>query len=247
MRFKDQVVVVTGGNSGIGRATVLHFAREGARIAIADLADAVPADLVEALGTAPFYRRVDVAKRDAVMAFFAEVLAEMGQIDVLVNSAGVGGVRARADVYPEDTFDFVMDVNVKGTMFCMQAALQHFFERQRGAVVNIASMAGQIVMNGHLAYATSKHAVIGLTKAAAVDFARYGIRINAVCPAFTHTPMFDSIEGLDKLRESLRQATPMKRFAEPDEIARVILFLASDEASYMTGTSVNVDGGMILQ
>jgi NAD(P)-dependent dehydrogenase (short-subunit alcohol dehydrogenase family) len=243
MRFQNKIVLLTGGNSGIGKATALAFLAEGARVMIADLAQTAGADLQEKVA----YRQVDVTQKTAVKKLVQETIQHFGTLDILVNSAGISGTRARADAYPEADFDAVMNVNVKGTLFAMQAALVYFREQRRGTIVNIASMAGHIVMAGHLAYAASKHAVLGITKAAALEFARLGVRINAVCPAFTHTPMFDELEMEEAIREGLRQATPMKRFADPKEIAASILFLASDEASYITGTGLMVDGGMILQ
>lgn len=243
MRFKDKVVIITGGNSGIGKATALAFAKEGAKIMIADLAEKIDGDLQNMAS----YFQTDVTKKTEVERLVQHTIQSFGRLDILVNSAGISGTRARADVYPEVDFDQVMNVNVKGTLFGMQAALTYFREQKRGAIVNVASMAGHIVMSGHLAYAASKHAVLGITKAAAVEFAKMGIRINAVCPAFTHTPMFDDLEMDNAIREGLRQATPMKRFAEPKEIAAGILFLASDESSYITGTGLMIDGGMILQ
>ncbi|MFN7115242.1 MAG: SDR family NAD(P)-dependent oxidoreductase [Saprospiraceae bacterium] len=243
MRFKNKVVLITGGNSGIGKAAALAFAAEGAQIMIADLADNQD-DTLKEIAT---YRQVDVTQKTAVDELVQATIQQFGTLDILVNSAGISGTRARAEVYPEADFDQVMNVNVKGTLFAMQAALAYFRQQQRGTIVNIASMAGHIVMPGHIAYAASKHAVLGITKAAALEVAKLGIRINAVCPAFTHTPMFDDLAMEDALREGLRQATPMKRFADPKEIAAGILFLASDESSYITGTGLMMDGGMILQ
>jgi len=243
MRFQDKVVLITGGNSGIGKATALGFAKEGAKVMIADIAGNIDAALEDKVS----YLQTDVTKKTQIESTVQYTIQTFGTLDIVVNSAGISGVRARADRYSEADFDLVMDVNVKGTLFSMQAALAYFREQKRGTIVNVASMAGHIVMSGHIAYAASKHAVLGITKAAAVEFAKMGIRINAVCPAFTHTPLFDNLEMDEAIREGLRQATPMKRFADPQEIAAGILFLASDESSYITGTGLMMDGGMILQ
>lgn len=164
-----------------------------------------------------------------------------------MNNAGVGGPQKRTDEYTDEDFDQVMNVNVKGVWYGMKASLPYFKERKTGCIVNIASLAGHVVMGGYIAYAASKHAVLGMTKVAAVEFARYGIRINAVCPGFTLTPMFEAVEVHEKFRENLQHAIPMKRFGQPEEIAKTILFLASDEASFTTGQGLIVDGGLGLQ
>jgi len=243
MRFKEKVVLITGGNSGIGKATALAFAREGAHVVIADIAEKMDAPLAESM----IYIRTDVTQFSEVENMVATAIQAFGTVDVLVNSAGISGARARTDEYPEDAFDKVMNINVKGTWFGMKAVLPHFFAKKSGTIVNIASMAGHIVMAGHIAYTASKHAVLGMTKTTAVEFAKYGIRVNAVCPGFTHTPMFDDLDTPDNVREALRQAIPMKRFGQPEEIASAILYLASDESSFVTGTGMILDGGLGLQ
>ena len=247
MRFKDKVVIITGGNSGIGKATALAFAKEGAHVVIADLSDKIEASILDPKLDRFSYSKVDVSKWEEVKNLVQKTIQEKGRLDVLVNNAGIGGPRLRTDEYTDEAFDHVMNVNVKGVWYGMKAALPYFKANKCGSIINIASLAGHVVMGGYLAYAASKHAVLGMTKVAAVEFAKYGVRINAVCPGFTLTPMFEEVDGHEKLKDNLQQAIPMKRFGQPDEIAKTILFLASDDSSFTTGQGLIVDGGLSLQ
>lgn len=250
MKFKDKVVIITGGNSGIGKAAAIMFAKEGAKVMIADLSEKMGDDLVEKIenagGEASFIR-VNVADADDVERMFSETLLRIGSVDIIVNCAGILGPRVRTDKYPHEAFDKIIDVNVKGLYYCMQVALRHFLEKKSGNIVNIASVAGHLGMAGHIAYSASKHAVIGMTKTAAIEFAKHGIRVNAVCPGFTQTPMLEGADADDAYLEALQHATPMKRFGYPEEIASSILYLASDDASFITGQCVILDGGLSVQ
>ena len=247
MRFNDKVVIITGGNSGIGKATALAFAKEGAQVVIADLSDKIESTILDSKLDRFLYSKVDVSKWEEVKNLVQKTIQEKGRLDVLVNNAGIGGPRLRTDEYTDEAFDQVMNVNVKGVWYGMKAALPYFKANKCGSIINIASLAGHVVMGGYLAYAASKHAVLGMTKVAAVEFAKYGVRINAVCPGFTLTPMFEEVDGHEKLKDNLQQAIPMKRFGQPDEIAKTILFLASDDSSFTTGQGLIVDGGLSLQ
>lgn len=250
MKFKDKIVIITGGNSGIGKAAALLFAQDGAKVMIADLADALDTELADAVkqtsGEVSFVK-VDVTKLPEIENMITHTISLWGKFDILVNSAGVLGPRIRTEKYPEEVFDKVIDVNVKGLWHCMKVALRYMVEQRSGNIVNIASVAGHLGMVGHIAYSASKHAVVGMTKTAAIEFAKHGIRINAVCPGFTQTPMLEGADTDAAYLEALQYATPMKRFGKPEEIASAILYLAADEASFITGQSVIVDGGLILQ
>ena len=250
MRFKNKVVIITGGNSGIGKAAAIMFVKEGAKVMIADLSEKMSDDLVEEIekigGEATFIK-VNVIDLDDVERMIEQTISRLGGFDILVNSAGILGPRIRTDKYPEEDFDKVINVNVKGLWNCMKTALKYFVMQRSGNIVNLASVAGHLGMAGHIAYSASKHAVIGMTKTAAIEYARHGIRINAVCPGFTQTPMLETADSDDAYMEALQQATPMKRFGKPEEIASAILYLAADEASFITGQSVILDGGLILQ
>ncbi|MFD2523193.1 SDR family NAD(P)-dependent oxidoreductase [Emticicia soli] len=246
MKFKDKVVIITGGNSGIGKAAAILFANEGAKVMVADLSDVIDDELAESKGIIEFIK-ANVTSLDDIEGMIKYTLALWGKFDILVNSAGVLGPRIRTDKYPEDAFDTIIDINVKGLWQCMKTALPYFVEQRSGNIVNIASVAGHLGMVGHIAYAASKHAVVGMTKTAAIEFAKYGIRINAVCPGFTQTPMLEGADTDAAYLDALQYATPMKRFGKPEEIASAILYLAADEASFITGQSVILDGGLILQ
>ncbi|PLK45049.1 SDR family NAD(P)-dependent oxidoreductase [Emticicia sp. TH156] len=250
MRFKDKIVIITGGNSGIGKAAAILFAREGARVMVADLSDTIDGELANAIadtGSEAGYLKVDVTRAADIEQMFEQTIALWGRFDVLVNSAGVLGPRVRTEKYPEADFDKIIDINVKGLWQCMKTALRYFAEQRSGNIVNIASVAGHLGMVGHIAYSASKHAVVGMTKTAAIEFAKYGIRINAVCPGFTQTPMLEGADTDTAYLDALRYATPMKRFGKPEEIASAILYLAADESSFITGQSLIADGGLILQ
>ena len=244
MQFKNKTVIITGGNSGIGKAAALQFAEAGANVMVADLAE----NIIEALKYKASYIKVNVTNYAEVENMFAQTIKVFGDVDIIVNSAGIEGPKFKTEKYPNDAFEQVMAVNVTGLFYCMKVALQHFVPKKSGNIINIASVAGQLGVFGHIAYSASKHAVLGITKTAAVEYARQGIRINAVCPAFTDTPMLQRGKEADpNLMTLLQQSIPMKRFGLPDEIADAILFLASDNASFITGQGIVLDGGLTLQ
>ncbi len=247
----NQVVLITGGCSGIGQAAAFLFAKEGAKIFLADLSEKLGSEMVEALekeGAEAAFARIDVTDFDDVERMVEDCINKFGGIDVLVNSAGILGPRARTDRYPNEDFAQVMNVNVNGVFHAMKAVLPHFLSKKSGSIVNLASVAGILGFANHLAYDASKHAVIGMTKTAALEFAKHGIRINAVCPAFTSTPMMDSALMNDDSNyfEALQNSIPMRRFAQPDEIAKAIVYAASPAASFMTGHSLVLDGGLVV-
>ncbi len=246
MKLNNQVVIVTGGNSGIGKATVKVLVEQGAKVVVADLSTHLEAELQD-LGEKVAYIQTNVIDISSVEKMLAFTLETFGKLNVLVNSAGILGPRTRTEKYPETDFDNVMAVNVKGVWNCMRVALNYFVAQKAGNIVNIASVAGHLGMIGHIAYSASKHAVIGMTKTAGIEYAKAGIRINAVCPGFTQTPMLEGADTEDAYLEALKHATPMKRFGKPEEIAQAILYLASDDSSFMTGQSMILDGGLILQ
>ncbi len=250
MTFKDQVVLITGGCSGIGRAAAFKFAQEGAKVFLADLSEKAGDDLVEELektGAEVAFARIDVTDAEDVERMIAECLQRFGGIHVLVNSAGILGPRARTDRYPTEEFKKVLEVNVIGLFNCMQAVLPHFLSKKSGNIVNLASVAGLNGFAGHIGYSASKHAVVGMTRSAAVEYAKHGIRINAVCPSFTLTPMLESAMVNDDTNylDALQNAIPMKRFGKPEEIADAIVYAASSASSFMTGHTLVLDGGLM--
>jgi NAD(P)-dependent dehydrogenase (short-subunit alcohol dehydrogenase family) len=246
-RLDGKVALITGSASGIGAAVALRFAQEGARIAGIDTQDLAEGDWADALrlaGGGPVHK-LDVRDKAAVARAVADVEAEYGQIDVLVNSAGVAG-GGPVHLIPDEEWDRVMDINLKGTLHACQAVVPGMLARESGSIVNVASVEGIEGFEGGSAYNASKGAVILLTRNMAIDYGRKGIRVNAVCPGFIDTPLFRSTletEGMAEIREKIRDAHQLGRFGRPEEIANGALFLASDEASFVTGQALPIDGG----
>jgi NAD(P)-dependent dehydrogenase (short-subunit alcohol dehydrogenase family) len=249
-RFINKTVFLTGGATGIGRATALAFASEGASLAICDVAEAATQETValcKELGAKAIFIKTDVASTSDIEAAVKRTVAEFGSLDIGVNNAGIEGSRDKGThEYDETTFRRVIDVNLTGVFLCMKAELQAMLVAQKpGVIVNTSSILGHFGMPGHSAYIAAKHGVMGLTKAAALEYARFGVRVNAVCPGWIETPMTVMHNEKDeKLMEKLIKAHPMRRKGQPEEIAQTIVFLASDEASYIVGQGYIVDGGM---
>lgn len=251
-RFESKVALVTGGNSGIGEAIALAFAKEGAKVVVAarraSEGDAVVAK-IEELGGQAIFVQTDVSKADDVKAMVAACLSEYGGLDYAVNNAGIEGTPFVPTVdYEEEAWDRVIDINLKGVWLCMKYEIPEMVERGQGAIVNMSSVAGLIGGRVGVAYYASKHGVIGATKAAALEYATKGLRINAVCPAVIETPMVTRgiSPGNEELVEQLRAAHPVGRFGQPEEVASATLWLCSDGASFVTGHSLPVDGGRLI-
>ncbi len=251
MRLKDKTAVITGAGSGIGRAAALQFAREGARVLVADIAgnraNAVVAEIAEQGGTSEAFV-VDVSDEEGAGRMIARAVELWGGLDILVNNAA-SFIAKRIDDVTREEFEQVWAVNVLGTTWCSKHAVVPMKERKRGAIVNIASINGLISMRDQMTYNATKAAVIEMSKSMAEDLSAWNIRVNCVCPGVTDTPALRA--GLDAwgipeeeiIRTRIEPYCLMKRFGRPEEIAPAILFLASDEASYMTGATVVVDGG----
>jgi NAD(P)-dependent dehydrogenase (short-subunit alcohol dehydrogenase family) len=244
-RFQDRVALVTGGASGIGRATCERLAAEGASVWIADV-DGDRATAVAETVPGAHGLRVDVADEASVRVAVESVLAADGRIDVLVNNAGV---TLGAPLWETDPADWqrVLDVNLTGVFLGCRAVLPHMIAAGRGAIVNTASDAGLVGWPGQSAYCASKGGVVLLTKSAAMDAAPYGVRVNCVCPGFTATPLVDAwIDQQDdpeQARAEIEQGRPLGRMGRPEEVAAAIAYLASDEAAFVTGIALPIDGG----
>ncbi len=250
-RFTNKVCLVTGAGSGIGKATALAFAREGARVVVAELnavAGAATLAEIRVLGGEGIFVPVDVASREQVEHMVSATIGAYGQLNCAVNSAGIAGsVSLPTHDYPEADWLQMIAVNLTGTWYCLRAQLTQMLNQGGGTIVNISSAAGLRGQPENVPYAASKHGIVGITRTAALEYATRNIRVNAVCPTAIETPML--MEGRRKLahnleaREKAINYQAMKRMGQPDEVADVVLWLCSDESTFMTGHALPVDGG----
>ena len=244
MRLRDKVCIITGAGSGIGRATALKFAGEGARVVVCDVntaaVDAVVAELSPAMAVG---FTMDVTRPPDIAAMVAAVLARFGRIDVLVNNAGVV-MDARLSKMTEAQFDRVIDINLKGVYNCTQAVVDTMTAQQGGVILNASSVVGLYGNFGQSNYAAAKAGVIAFAKTWAKELGRYNIRCNAVCPGFVNTPILADVP--EKVMDSMRERVPLRRMAEAEEIANLYAFLASDEAAYINGAVIEITGGLTL-
>ena len=249
-----KVALVTGAGSGIGRAACLALAREGAKVVVADVVSdggEETAAMVRDSGGDALFVRTDVTIAVQVEAMVARTVDTYGRLDCALNNAGVqleiqrGSTTMTADC-TEEVYDRTLAVNLKGVWLCMKYEIPRMLEAGAGAIVNTSSAAGLVGIEGQAVYVASKHGVIGLTKLAALEYASSGVRINAVCPGSTRTPMIDDITGKDPQMESrVASSQPLRRMGAPEEIAAAVVWLCSDAASFVTGHAMSVDGGMV--
>lgn len=253
-RFQDKVVIVTGASSGIGKVAARAFAREGACVVLAarrqEEGNQIAAEIKAAGGEAVFIQ-TDVARTQDVIKLVETTVATYGRLDCAFNNAGIGGdaMTLTAD-HSEENWDNVMSVNLKGVWLCMKYQIPEMLKHGGGSMVNNSSIYGLGASTvGHVPYAVSKHGVIGLTKTAAFEYAKQGIRVNAICPGFTHTELVDAaIEAIPALFEKLlTNDIPMGRIAEAEEIVNAVLWLCSEEASFVTGQALAPDGGWLAK
>lgn len=258
MRLADKVAVITGAGRGIGRAIALRLARDGADVLVSDIDPASAEETaaeVRALGRKASSLAVDVSKRGDTEAMAQRALADLGRIDILVNNAGIVQVKPWLELTDED-FDRMYSVNVKGVFFASQAVAPHLMAQKSGRIINLASLAAKLGRPPFLHYSSSKAAVVNVTRGMALSLAPYNVTCNSVCPGIVDTKMWEyldealgSVEGRAKgeTLEHRRTTIPLGRLETPEDVADVVAFLASDDARYITGQSLQVDGGIFME
>jgi NAD(P)-dependent dehydrogenase (short-subunit alcohol dehydrogenase family) len=250
-QFSGKVALVTGGASGLGRVSAIALGREGAKVVVSDVAVSegeATVQMITAAGGQAIFTKADVTKSSEVEALVQATVKAFGRLDFALNNAGIDGVRARTSNYPEDVWHQVINLNLTGVFLSLKFELPVMVEQGSGVIINMSSVAGVTGFPGHAAYTASKHGVIGLTKTAALDYAKAGIRVNAICPAYTRTPMLSRmLEQKPELESKLISRVPLQRLGTAEEIAQAVIYLFSESAAFITGHSLVMDGGIVAE
>jgi NAD(P)-dependent dehydrogenase (short-subunit alcohol dehydrogenase family) len=250
-RFEEKVALVTGAGSGIGRATALSFASEGAKVVIDDInvdGGEETLRMIKSAGGEAIFVEANVSKAAEVEALVRKAIEAYGRLDCAYNNAGVGEPLKRIHKTTEDNWDRVMATNLKGVYLCMKYEIPHMLKQGKGAIVNTSSLAGLKGLSGQAAYVASKHGVVGLTKSAAIEYATLGIRINCICPGVINTPLIaPNMKDRPHVEKGYIDMEPIGRLGKPEEIAAAVLWLCSDEASFAIGSIFSVDGGVVAR
>ena len=247
--FESQVAIITGASSGIGRATAVAFARRGAKVVIADVQDGnETVNLVKQAGGDGLFIKCDVSEEAEVKAMVEKTISTYGRVDFAFNNAGVEGRSAMIQDLSEADWDHTLNINLKGVFFCLKYQIPQMLKQGKGAIVNCASVAGLVGFAGISPYVASKHALVGITKAIALENAKTGIRVNAVCPGIIHTEMIDRfLKTSPEAGQMLTAGEPVGRMGKPEEVAEAVIWLCSDASSFVTGVALPVDGGWVAQ
>jgi NAD(P)-dependent dehydrogenase (short-subunit alcohol dehydrogenase family) len=250
MKLANKIALITGAGSGMGRAAALLFAKEGASIACADIDQAAAAETAKMIGRdggKAIAVRADVSNSDEVQAMVAATVEKLGPPNVLYNNAGIEGRSNFLAQMPEEDFDRVIAINLRGVWLGIKYALPHMIKIGGGSIINTASIAGLVGIKSAAAYCAAKAGVIALTRVAALEYGRYNIRVNAICPGAIDTPMVQRVQGEGGLRGgAVQRVSVLGRIGQPDEIAKTALFLASDDSSFATGAPFVIDGGWTI-
>ena len=243
--FENKVALITGGSFGIGRASALAFANRGANVVVADwIQDSETTNQLKAVGAKYLFVKCDVSKEADVKNLVAQTIQTFGRLDFAFNNAGIEGSNAQTHLCTDENWEKTLGVNLKGVWMCMKYELIEMLKTGKGSIVNCASIAGLIGFPGLPAYVVSKHGIVGLTRTAALEYAKQGIRINAVCPGVIKTPMVDRTTGKDKaVEKKYEDMEPIGRMGQPEEVAEAVVWLCSEGASFVTGHAMAVDGG----
>lgn len=251
VQLHNKVALVTGGGGGIGRVTALALAEAGACVVVADVAIKAGEETVRLIhdtGGRTLFIQTDVSRSDQVQHLIDETVIRFGRLDCAFNNAGIEGSLARTADIAEAEFDQLLAVNLKGVWLCMRAEIQQMLRQGGGAIVNTASVAGVVGAHSMPAYSATKHGVVGLTRSAAIEYTRSNIRVNAIAPSFTRTPMAErAFAQFPRFEEAVIRANPSRRLGEPEEVAAAVVWLLSDAASFVTGVTLPVDGGFTAQ
>ncbi len=247
--FDGKTIIVTGGSFGIGRATAIAFAKEGANVVVADyIEDSETIDAIKKNSGEAIFVKCDVSNEDDIKNMVKSTIDKYGRLDYAFNNAGIEGHQSPTHECNNENWDRTININLKGVWLCMKYQIPEMLKQKNSAIVNCASIAGLVGFPGLPAYVASKHAVIGLTKSASLEYIKQGLRINAVCPGVIKTPMIDRVTGKDKVVEqAYADMKPIGRLGEPSEVASAVMYLCSDGASFITGQSLAVDGGWVTQ